>query len=64
MERRFTKEITKEGVKLTHPSGVVQLLKPEDMEKIKAYLQGRKAHAEKNLAELQKDMDAVKAKAA
>lgn len=54
------KTITIEGVRLTHPSGVITLLTLEKMEELHQHLIREKERIEKNIKRLDDDMAAVK----
>lgn len=58
-DKEVKKEITKEGIRLTHPSGVIQILTPKRLNFLIEQFEKAKAQTEKQLADIRKDLQDV-----
>jgi len=55
-KNEIKKEITNEGIRLIHPSGVIQILTPKRLNDLIEQFEKAKADAEKNIADIKKDL--------
>jgi len=60
-DKAIRKEITNEGIRLSHPSGVIQILTPKRLNFLIEQFEKAKVQTEKQLTDIKKDLQNVEA---